>query len=105
MKQAPTNHEIFMLLILLLWISLVLGVAVGSYWLWAIVQSTRLLRLRVPRRRDDLPRATAYRTQKRYDPGPMPQLFWQDPAPRTGLPTERRMLDGGAPTRVHETDL
>jgi hypothetical protein len=85
MKRAPTNHEFDMLLILLLWISVVLGLAVGSQWLWVIVQSTHLLRLRVPQRRNDLPRASAKRTQKRYDPGPMPHLYWQGQVARAGL--------------------
>jgi hypothetical protein len=76
MKRAQTNHEFAMLLMLLMWLSLVLGVAVAGYWLSAIVQSTRPLRLPVLRRWDNLPRAAANRTQKRYDPGPMPQPLW-----------------------------
>jgi hypothetical protein len=86
MKQAPTNHEFAMLLILLLWISLVLGMAVGCYWLWAIVQSTPVLRLRVPQRQDYRSHARTKRTQKRYDPGPMPHPYWQGPTARASLP-------------------
>jgi hypothetical protein len=86
MKQAPNNHEIDMLSAILLWICLVLGVAVGSYQLWAIVQGSRLLPLRLQRRRKQRPEASPNRLQKRYDPGPMPPLYWQSPAARTSLP-------------------
>jgi hypothetical protein len=75
-----------MLLLLLLWLSLVLEVAVGSYWLWAMVQSTRLVRLRVPKRQDNLPRASVKGSQQRYDPGPMPSLHWRGPMARASLP-------------------
>jgi hypothetical protein len=86
MKRAPTNHEFAMLLMLLMWLSLVLGVAVASYWLSAIVQSTRPLRLRMLQRWDILPRVSAGRTQKRYDPGPMPLPFWQGRVARASRP-------------------
>jgi hypothetical protein len=78
-----------MLLILLLWMSLVLGAAVGSYWLWAIVQSTNLVRLRAPRRRDNLPRASVKHSQKRYDPGPMPHHYWPGRVARATLPSKK----------------
>ena len=77
MKRAPTDHEFAMLLMILLWLSLVLGVAVASYWFSAIVQSTRPLRLPVGRRWDNLPRASVSRSRKRYDPGSMPGPLWE----------------------------
>ncbi|HEV8058478.1 MAG TPA: hypothetical protein VGP68_01315, partial [Gemmataceae bacterium] len=66
MKQAPINHEFDMVLILLLWISTVLGVAVGSYWLSAIVQGTEVCRPRVPQGQDRPRHACANRWRKRY---------------------------------------
>jgi len=75
-----------MLLMLLLWMCLVLGVAVGSYWLWAIVQSTRPSRLQASARQDNLPRASVNGSQKRYDPGPMPSLYWLWPVAPASLP-------------------
>ncbi len=86
MKQAPTNYEFDMLLILLLSINLVLGVAVGSYWQWAIVQSMQVRRSRVRQGGDCRSHACANRLQKRYDPGPMPKLYWHGSAKRTSLP-------------------
>jgi len=74
-----------MLLMLMVWMSLVLEVAVGSYWLWAIVQSTRPVRLRALARQDDLPRASANGLQKRYDPGPMPPPYWLGRVARASL--------------------
>ncbi len=85
-EEAPTNHEFDMLLILLLWISLVLGVAVGSIWLRTIVQKMHVRRLRVPQIRVCRKHGRVNRLQKRYDWGPMPQLYWHGSAARTSLP-------------------
>ena len=75
-----------MLFVLLLWICLVLGVAVGSFQMWVVVQGLRPVRSPARRRRQGRPDTLANRTQQRYDRGPVPQFYWPGPVLRTSLP-------------------
>jgi hypothetical protein len=87
-KQAPTTHEIDMLFVLLLWICLVLGMAVGSYQVWVVVQGLRRVRMPARRLRQVRPDTLAGRMQQRSNPGSVPQYYRQNPAPRTSLPAK-----------------